>query len=110
MEWTCKYIREIIMANNRMFLLHKPSGKAIFLGKRLISGWYDVPERLSEKVQSLFDAAFEATGPDGEDDFCIALEDASSATMADGGWYLLPFDYLDRTRGILGIPEKPKDN
>ena len=31
-----------VMANNRMFLLHRPSGKAVYLGKRMGWGWYAV--------------------------------------------------------------------
>ena len=28
------------MANNRMYLVHTPTGLAVFLGKRMAHGWY----------------------------------------------------------------------
>lgn len=42
------------MANNRLFLVHVPSGESFYLGKRMAGEWYDSPiEGLNEWFQSL---------------------------------------------------------
>ena len=68
------------MANNRMFFIHIPSGKRVYLGKRMGVGWYNVPDDLGARVKLLFDYL------DGEyvgqDDFAIALEDAEGSSCA----------------------------
>ena len=69
------------MANNRMFLVHRPSGLAVFLGKRMGHKWYTTDRSIS--VQNLFDVL---ENEDGRDDFAIALEDATGATLAIGEW------------------------
>lgn len=67
------------MANNRMFLVHPPSGLAIFLGKRMGWGWYsykddDIDDRLNKFYETL-----EKHGYIGKQDaFCLAMEDNSS--------------------------------
>ena len=43
------------MANKRMFLVHGPTGQAVYLGKRMFRGWSDVPEDLSERLMRLFE-------------------------------------------------------
>ena len=43
------------MANNRMFLVHRPSGIAVPLGKRLGDGYYMTPDDLAYRIQSLHD-------------------------------------------------------
>lgn len=47
------------MANNRMILVYRPTGQAVYLGKRLGDGWYDVPHG-------------------NIDDFCLAMEISNS--------------------------------
>ena len=68
------------MANNRMFLLHRPSGMAVYLGKRMATGWYDAPDDAGQRITTLFDMV-ERDHCDSED-FCIAMEDASGAPAA----------------------------
>src|SRR6185369_11071979 len=60
-----------MMANNRMFLVYKPTGDAVYLGKRMGDGWYDVPETLGNALQALFDLV-EHKGP--LDGFALAME------------------------------------
>jgi len=60
------------MANNRMFLVYKPTGDAVCLGKRMADGWYDVPETLGAALQKLFNLV-EHVGP--LDAFALAMED-----------------------------------
>jgi hypothetical protein len=65
------------MANNRLFLVFKPSGHAVYLGKRMAFGWYDTPDDLSERIKALFEKVEEACSDNGEfsqDDFAVALE------------------------------------
>ena len=68
-----------------MWLLHRPTGKAVFLGKRLAEGWYAVPENLQQRIELLFKTV-ELESPDKQDDFCIALEDAEGAELATDKW------------------------
>ena len=77
------------MANNRMFLVHRPSGLAIFLGKRMGHGWYTTDRCAS--VQILFDAVEnEYDYYNKQDDFAVAMEDTSRATLALGEWQYGP--------------------
>ena len=69
------------MANNRMWLLHKPSGKAVMLGKRYNDGWYSTHENLFYKVNNLF-----VTAGSFSDDFTLAMEDCSGAKSAFDKW------------------------
>lgn len=72
------------MANNRMFLVHRPSGLTVCLGKRMGSGWYKPPTE--EKMQAFYDAAEQhwvdtpGTGS-SLDDFMLVLEDSTDAPM-----------------------------
>ena len=61
------------MANNRMYLVHKPSGLGVYLGKRMGYGWYDAPEDLGVKMNDLFE---ECIGEGNQDDFAIVMENA----------------------------------
>lgn len=62
------------MANNRMYLLHRPSGRAVYLGKRMASGWYGAPSNVRDALEALYEAVERDPGDNG-DDFCIAMED-----------------------------------
>lgn len=71
------------MANNRMYLVHRPSGKSIMLGKRMGAGWYQAPTR--ERMEEFFDGAeahWHASGWDAsQDDFMLVMEDNEGAPM-----------------------------
>jgi hypothetical protein len=69
------------MANNRLWLVHRPTGAAVRLGKRLADGWYGPPS--VEQMNAFFEAAGE--GP-SQDDFVLALEDADGAPMCSEDW------------------------
>jgi hypothetical protein len=64
------------MANNRMWLVHRPSGERLYLGKRMGHGWYRHPVAidgdLNEKIATFFDKA-EAFGS-GLDAFVLQME------------------------------------
>ena len=56
------------MANNRMYLIHRPTGTAIMLGKRMGWGWYQPPT--GEQMERFFEASEEQR----QDDFYIGME------------------------------------
>ena len=65
------------MADNRMYLVHEPSGLAVFIGKR--HGFEYVLSDTGDRVESinaLYDAAYDyCKGNWGPDEFRIGLED-----------------------------------
>ena len=78
------------MANNRMFLVHLPTGLAAPLGKRMGWGWYigeETKAKMGARVELLFEVLDrEHFYADKQDDFAVALEDVSGATLAKGAW------------------------
>lgn len=59
------------MANERMYILHVPSGGYCFLAKRMGWGWYNVD---GDRIRALF-AALEECELDGDQDaFEIAFD------------------------------------
>lgn len=73
------------MANNRLWLMHRPSGKAVCLGKRMGVGWYRPPDKatLEAFYQEIEDLVF----AEGQDDFILLQEDTSGAPGAyNGEW------------------------
>ena len=74
------------MANNRMYLVHVPTGLAVFLGKRMGYGWYTTKEeRIGPLVQKLFDV-LDQEHVERQDDFAVAMEDIGGATLAFACW------------------------
>ena len=72
------------MANNRMFLVHRPTGKAVTLGKRMGRGWYAPPHTLARDLARLFEMAEDAS--EDLDDFVLAMEIAEGPSGAITGW------------------------
>lgn len=70
------------MANNRLWLVHRPSGQSVYLGKRMAVGWHDAPADLAQRVA----AFFEKCSPGDQDDFALAIEDAEGAPCCIGDW------------------------
>lgn len=71
------------MADNRMWLIHKPSKLGIMLGKRMAWGWHDAPDTV--EIQRFYDylakydyLAQKSEG--GQDDFILAMEDCSESS------------------------------
>ncbi len=64
------------MANNRLWLVHKPSGHRIMLAKRMFHGWY---VRYGVDMTKELDNFFERTEKDStysdQDDFTLDFED-----------------------------------
>lgn len=71
-----------------MFLVYRPTGDAVYLGKRMGFGWYGTPEDLADRVVKLFEKAEKAAGEGdfSQDDFAIALEKGKSQPHAIDKW------------------------
>lgn len=75
------------MANNRMYLVYRPTGDAVYLGKRMGWGWYGTPEDVAERIATLFEKAENAAGGDfSQDDFAIAMESAENHPHVIDKW------------------------
>ena len=75
------------MADNRLFLVHRPTGAVLFLGKRLGINWHhDEPLDIDAFYRQ---CAAEGWGGN-EDDFVLAMEDASRAPGCNDRWKYTP--------------------
>ena len=74
------------MADNRMWLIHKPSELGILLGKRLAWGWYSSldPDYL-QKFYTYLSKKESCTGD--QDDFILAQEDCKNSSCFDDWIY-----------------------
>jgi len=75
------------MANNRMFLIHKPSKLGVGLGKRMGWGWYNAPEKA--ELERFYEyLSNEIPYEDGsQDDFIIAMENCSDSNCFEDWQY-----------------------
>jgi len=72
------------MANNRMFLLHRRSGLALYLGKRLAGPWYCGG---SKYIDKFFGVVWDEFGQEyGDDDFVLAMESADDNDYVFKDW------------------------
>ena len=70
------------MANNRMYLVYRQTGDAVFIGKRMGTEWYGVPIGLADSIGELFELAWESGMPISQrDNFVLAMEDSSSDSV-----------------------------
>jgi len=76
------------VADNRMWLVHRPTGKAIMLAKMLASPWYKIAE--AEEIEEFLDHIY-TTEIGTHSDFVLALEDASNAP---GAYEILHYDEI----------------
>lgn len=81
------------MANNRLFLMHKPTGLALYLGKRMGHEWYSNHDLPKETLNAFFDRC-----DIDPDDFAVAMEDATAAPSATDAW-----EYTDEGGVIRGL-------
>ena len=68
------------MANNRMWLIHRPSKLGIKLGKRMAVGWYDAPEK--DEVERFFQY-LEDNSEGSQDDFILTMDDGAESSVVD---------------------------
>lgn len=71
------------MANNRMFLVHKPTKLGVMLGKRMGWGWYNAPDQ--KEMERFFE--YLQSNSDKQDDFILAMEDCEDSDCFDGWQY-----------------------
>lgn len=70
-----------------MFLVYRPTGDAVFLGKRMGWGWYGTPEDVAQRIAELFARAERASsGEVSQDDFALALESGANQPHALDNW------------------------
>lgn len=67
------------MSNNRMYLVHEPTGFALLLGKRLEQGYSVSFGDMAERLERLYDLVGYDEDPDG---FSIAYEHAGKTGRA----------------------------
>lgn len=72
------------MPNNVMWLMHRPSGAAVAVGRRMAVGWYRKGDAERDGVQELFDYVEQNCDFDGQDDFVLVMNDCSSAPACGG--------------------------
>ncbi len=83
------------MANNRVWLLHRPSLTIVHLGKRMGTGWYNPPE--PELLQAFYDF-LEAEHFETMDDFEILIEGREySANPGQDEWTYDDFTIFKKT-------------
>ena len=64
------------MANNRMFLVHRPSGIGVMIGKNFGREWDWDPDNKNMNLQGFYDRIYQEGDPDN---FVLLRED-------QGGW------------------------
>jgi len=69
------------MANNMLWLVHVPTGKAFCLGKRMASGWYIKGDIKATTLNAFYDDCFNDCQDSymEQDDFALVIEDANIA-------------------------------
>ena len=73
------------MANNRMWLVHVPTGERVCLGKRMGKGWYRTGNTLDAEIRALFEACEESEeGTELQDHFQLVMEDGENAPYVLG--------------------------
>ncbi len=67
------------MANNRMLLIHRPTGLAVVIGKHMAWNWYRPPEK--ETLELLYNEVEKRTKSIADmEDFCLGMEDCHAET------------------------------
>jgi len=86
------------MANNRMFLIHKPTKLGILLGKRMGYGWYSAPKQ--DEINRFYEYLAYDLMEERQDDFVLAMEVCENSSCFSGWAYtekttngFLLFDY-----------------
>jgi len=90
------------MANNRLWLMHRPSGKAICLGRRAAYGWENRNKDLGPDLAAFFNATLELSDGREQDDFLLLMEDAANAPGASGDFHYVDGDTPHSLRPVLG--------
>ena len=72
------------MANNRMWLIHKPTLLGIGLGKRMYDGWYTSSgSNIGSNLEKLFDVVKEIDGLEHQDDYMLFMDDCEESSTCN---------------------------
>ena len=99
------------MANNRMYLMHRPTGLAVYLGKHSGFGWHGVPDDMAPQMEDLFGQVQEQwLGEWSMEDFCVAMEscDADNNMVCDSWTTYKSAGNLAILGGVGVIPAAPE--
>lgn len=88
------------MANNIMFICHKPSGRNVAIAKRMDNGWYNVPTDLANQLDKFFTEIEEEEKK--QDSFVIAME----YTEDNEPYVYTDWLYTKKNNRDLLLPEK----
>ena len=85
------------MANNRMFLVYRPTGECVEIGSRMGWGWSHRSD-INDKINALFDRCEQNSG-DSQDDFFLAMESCDNQPGCEGRF---TYDH-ENVDGISGV-------
>lgn len=82
------------MANNRLYLYHRPTGAYVHLGKRMSEGWYGAPDK--ERIDEFFQKCWEdLPSSASQDDFILLAEDKREDTpYIHNEWILTSYSQI----------------
>lgn len=98
------------MANNRIFLCHRPTGRAIMLGKCMLNGMYKTPTQ--KELQEFFDDIYHTSLRELEDalDLCLCMERGSKRKYIDLDWNYSPNWWQGENRLILKTKDQKEES
>ncbi len=94
------------MANNRLYLIHRPSGAWVQLGTRMGFGWGSSKFDLNERINNFFQLAKESSDDESQDEFILAMENVPRVT-ADAP--TTDWDYVWKDDGTYDVCLKTKE-
>ncbi len=85
------------MANNRMLLIHRPTGLAVIIAKHMGWEWSGTPD--PERLELLFKTVAERTPRQADiEDFCLGMESCDADTpFVNTDWYGYAYDREEPT-------------
>jgi len=100
------------LANNVMFIVHRPTGKAVRVAKRMGDGWYIANDDLLDHLTILFDLAEKHDDPQHSrniDNFSLAMEycEESGDAYTDWDYGGQPADENGLRTLFPKLPQKP---
>lgn len=92
------------MANNRMFLVHRPTGLNVGLGKRMNSAWYTGRDTGDiDRLHDAVDAALPIQLKWLRDDYVLAVEEGDGAPGCTDRWRVI----VGEARILITDPRLP---
>jgi hypothetical protein len=79
-------LQEKIMANDRMFLLHEPTGCFTCIAKSNLYGWY-TPTHIDERINGLFDYIMDHYPDTDQNAYTMVFEDSDESDKCQHNIY-----------------------